>query len=1180
MVASIPAGADWTKLVAMSGPVTEAATKTGIAVANPATGETVATVPDLGPHDVAAMAQRAREAQPIWAAVGFDGRAEVLLAARRWMLDNAERVVGTIVAETGRPVDETQAAELAYGLSALEFWAKSAPRYLADEEVETASPFVRGRRLLVRYAPIGVVGVIGPWNYPLINSFGDCIPALAAGNAVVLKPSEVTPLTSLLMAEMLAECQLPEGAFQVATGGGAAGAALVDEVDMVMFTGSVETGKKVMARAAETLTPVSLELGGNDPMIVLADADLERAANAAVSYGMNNSGQVCISVERVYVEEPVHDEFVERLKGKVEALRQGAPGAPGSVDVGAIIFPPQLELIESHVQDAVAKGARVVTGGRRGGNGAGLFFEPTVLADVDHSMRCMREETFGPTLPVMRVPNVDEAVRLANDGPYGLQASVWTRDTRRGEVVARRIEAGVCCVNDAQVNYGALELPMGGWKASGLGSRHGPDGIRKYAKRQSLMITPGYAPSREAHMYPYSAEVTEQMGAALSALAGSELFTDAQRRTLLAFCDTLVPALAPAEGSDGAGDRYGFWARAASHLAIPEAVEIALLRSGAPRERLAGLAALLDSLAEHGMAPEAPQEAREQLVHSVARSGPEALAGIHALRGLTLSLFYVLPDLGTGRNPNWDAIGYPGPQRRPPQAPKPLMVRRPAAAGEEMTIEADVCIVGSGAGGGVIAGTLAESGKQVCVLEAGGYFNEADFNQLESWGYQNLYLRGGPIPTVEGQVSIQAGSSLGGGTVINWQNCLRTFPWVREQWAREHGLEGLDGPDYDRCLDEVAGRINVTNSCSELNGPHQRLQHGCRALGWDFRLITRNVDPAKHDPDLAGYVGFGDVTGSKLSTQATYLAAANERGADLVVNCRAERVLVENGRAAGVEGTYAAPDGATSRVVVRAPQVVVACGSIESPALLRRSGIGGPAVGDHLRLHPAGALFATYAEPQDPWWGPPQSALCHEFAQGTDGYGFLLEGAHHAVGISAAATPWESGRQHKEDMAQFRNTSSLIWLIRDRAHGRVDVDANGNPVPAYRLEDELDVSNFRSGMEAVARVHEAAGAQRIGALSRRRLTWDRGEDFDAFLARLRECSLAPYEHAVFSAHQMGSCRMGPDPATSVANPWGELHDTRGVWIGDASAFPTASGTNPMLTIMALARRTAERIAAA
>jgi acyl-CoA reductase-like NAD-dependent aldehyde dehydrogenase/choline dehydrogenase-like flavoprotein len=1164
----------------MTGLVTEAATETGIPVENPATGETIATVRDLSAAEVEAMVAGAREAQPIWAAVGFEGRAEVLLAARRWMVANAERVVTTIVGETGRPADETQFAELAYGLSALEFWAKMAPGYLADEEIQSASPFVRGRKLVVRYAPLGVVGVIGPWNYPLINSFGDCIPALAAGNAVVLKPSEVTPLTSLLMAEMLAECGIPEGVFQVATGRGETGGALVPEVDMVMFTGSVKTGKRVLAKASETLTPVSLELGGNDPMIVLADADLERAANAAVSYGMNNSGQVCISVERVYVEEPVYDQFLERVAGKVEALRQGPPGAAGSVDVGAIIFPPQLDLIEAHVRDAVSKGAKVVTGGKCAASAAGRFFEPTVLANVDHSMRCMNEETFGPTLPVMRVGDATEAVRLANDGPYGLQASVWTRDTERGERIARRIEAGVCCVNDAQLNYGALELPMGGWKASGLGSRHGPDGIRKYAKRQSLLITPGYAPPRELHMFPYSAQVTQQVGDAISLLATSEVFTDAQRRTLLVFCDTLVPSLPAPDGTDGAGDPHGFWARAASHLSVPEAIEAALLQSGAPEEQLEGLAGLLDSLAEQGMVAEAPQEVREQLVHAFSDSGPEALAGIHTLRGLTLSLFYALPDLGTGRNPSWNAIGYPGPQRQPPAEPKPLAILRPEAGAEAMTIEADVCVVGSGAGGGVVAGTLAAAGKQVCVLELGGYFNEADFNQLEVWGYQNLYLRGGPMPTAEGQVSIQAGSSLGGGTVINWQNCLRTFPWVREEWAREHGLEGVDGPDYDRHLDQVMQRIGATDSCSELNGPHQRLKEGCETLGWDFKLITRNVDPAKHDPDLAGYVGFGDVTGSKLSTQKTYLADAHEHGADLVVNCRVERILVEDGRAAGVEGTYLGPDGATARVVVRAPQVVVACGSIESPALLRRSGIGGPAVGDYLRLHPAGALFANYDEPQDGWWGPPQSALSHEFAEGPNGHGFLLEGAHHAIGITAAAVPWESGRQHKEEIARFRNSSGLILLIRDRGHGRVDVDAAGNAVPSYRLVDDLDVANFRAGLEAVARVHEAAGAERIIALSRNRLVWSRGEDFDAFLTRLRDCSLDPHEHAVFSAHQMGSCRMGADPATSVANPWGELHDTPGVWVGDASAFPTASGTNPMVTIMALARRTAGAIAAA
>jgi acyl-CoA reductase-like NAD-dependent aldehyde dehydrogenase len=748
-----------------------------IPITNPASGETIATVPELGAEAVASLVDAARAAQPAWAEAGFARRGEVLLAARAWMVANGERIVRTIGAETGRPADETQFAELSYGLAALEFWAKMAPAYLADEELQSASPFVRGRRLVVRFAPLGVVGVIGPWNYPLNNSFGDCIPALAAGNAVVLKPSEVTPLTSLLMAEMLAEVGMPDGVFAVATGSGETGVALVDAVDMVMFTGSVETGKKVMARAAETLTPVSLELGGKDPMIVLADADLERAANAAVTYGMSNAGQVCISVERIYVEEAVHDEFVDRLRDNVKALRQGPPGAPGSVDVGAIIFPPQLEAIEGHVRDAVERGARVVLGGRPA-DGPGQFYEPTILVGVDHSMRCMREETFGPTLPVMKIRDPDEAVRLANDGPYGLQASVWTRDVTRGEALARRIEAGVVCVNDADLNYAALELPMGGWKASGLGSRHGADGIRKYCKRQSLLVTPGWAPVREAHYMPYAAETTALVAETMQLLAARPLFDDRQRRTLLAFSDTIVPSLAP---PDGGVDPHGFWAPAASHLAVPEALEAALIQSAAPEEQLLGLRSLFDSLAASGVDPLAPQEQREALVHAVADSGPEALAAVTALRNLVLSLYYALPDPATGRNANWDALGYPGPQRVPPDEPRTLRVRRPAAGEAELTIEAEVCVVGSGAGGGVVAGALAERGKRVCVLEAGGYFNEADFNRLEAWGYQNLYLRGGPMLTAEGQVSIQAGSAVGGGTLINWQNCLRTFDWVREE---------------------------------------------------------------------------------------------------------------------------------------------------------------------------------------------------------------------------------------------------------------------------------------------------------------------------------------------------------------------------------------------------------------
>ncbi|WP_205699644.1 succinic semialdehyde dehydrogenase [Conexibacter sp. SYSU D00693] len=480
---------------------TDRAERPPIQVIAPATGELLATVPNLSAVDVEAAVDRARAAQPGWEALGFDGRGAVLRRAQRWITDHADEVLDTIVAETGKAREDAQIAELAYGAAALGFWAKRAPKYLADEKVRSTNRFLTGKQLRLRHRPIGVVGVIGPWNFPLTNSFGDVIPALAAGNSVVLKPSEVTPLTSQLMARMLRECGLPEDVFQVVTGDGETGAALVDHVDFLQFTGSTKTGKAVMKRAAETVTPIGLELGGKDPMVVLADADLERAANGAAYYSMLNGGQICISVERVYVEDPVYDDFVARVAHKVAALRQGVPGAPGSVDIGAVTFEPQLELLERHVRDAVDKGARVVTGGRRG-EGPGRFFEPTVLADVDHTMDVMREETFGPIVPIMRVRDAEEGLRMANDSPYGLQGSVWTRSVKRGRQLARRMQVGGVSVNDAVLIYTALEVPMGGVKRSGIGQRHGQAGIRKYTVPQGMMVVP-FGLKRELNMYPY-----------------------------------------------------------------------------------------------------------------------------------------------------------------------------------------------------------------------------------------------------------------------------------------------------------------------------------------------------------------------------------------------------------------------------------------------------------------------------------------------------------------------------------------------------------------------------------------------------------------------------------------------------------------------------------------------------
>ena len=489
-----------------------------ITVENPATGEAIGDVPSLDREAVVELVARARRAQPAWEALGFEGRAALMRDMRRWVVQNRKRVIRTLSEENGKPWEDAQ-IEVFYIADSLGFWAKRAKGYLADERVMPHSPLLLGRKLVNRYRPYGVVGVIGPWNYPLINNFGDAMPALMAGNSVVLKPASITPLSSMLMEEGLREVGVPEDVFLVANGsGGRVGTALVDTVDMLHFTGSTAVGKQIMRQASDRVLPISLELGGNDPMIVLGDANLERAANAAVWGGLQNGGQTCISVERVYVEEGAYEPFVRKVVEKVRALRQGPPAGPAEVEIGAVTSPEQLETIEEHVRDAVDKGASVAVGGGRP-EGPGSFFEPTVLTGVDHSMKVMTEETFGPVLAVMRVADADEAVRLANDSELGLDSSVFAGDAKRGEQVARRIEAGAAVVNDALTNYFATEIPIGGVKESGLGARHGAIGIQKYCQRQNLVVT-RFGLDRELYYFPYSKRTTKLFEWSIVALFG------------------------------------------------------------------------------------------------------------------------------------------------------------------------------------------------------------------------------------------------------------------------------------------------------------------------------------------------------------------------------------------------------------------------------------------------------------------------------------------------------------------------------------------------------------------------------------------------------------------------------------------------------------------------------------
>ena len=645
-------------------------------------------------------------------------------------------------------------------------------------------------------------------------------------------------------------------------------------------------------------------------------------------------------------------------------------------------------------------------------------------------------------------------------------------------------------------------------------------------------------------------------------------FTETHRRVLTAVCDTIVPPVERREDPDG------FFARKASDIGVPVAAE--QLLATLPQDVQGGLLQLLDGLADQGFT-RASQLSREQILRNITLLGPQAAAGVAALTNLTLFLYYGLPD-ERGQNPNWKTFGYPGPVSAAPQTEKAINTFVPDG---DTTLEADVCIVGSGAGGGVMAGVLAGRGLKVVVLEMGGYFDDADFNQLELPAFQNCYWRGGPQTTADLNISLQAGSCLGGGTTINWTNSLRTTPWVREQWEQEFGLEGLAGPEFDGHLDAVWERLGVNADCSDLNGPQQKMKQGAEALGWHFKQTDRNIDPARYTYESAGFIGFGDQSGAKQSTVKTYLKDAFDHGATIVTNCFAQRVTTSGGVATGVEALWTDPaTGAGAQVTVSARQVIVACGALESPALLLRSQIGGPAVGNYLRLHPCAATAAYYDADTQAWLGAPHAGLIHEFENIEDGHGFLIEGAQYTTGVGGSAIPFTTGAEHKQLMSRFSQAGTAIALLRDRGHGSVTIDANGMAVPWYSLTDEVDVRNTLEGLAAQVRLHVAAGAIQVAGLAAGAPTWRWGDDVDAFIARIQRIPLRAGGWKLFAAHQMGTCRMGEDPATSVAGPWGELHDVSGVWIGDTSAFPTSSGTNPMITVMALAHRNAEAVAAA
>ena len=439
---------------------------------------------------------------------------------RRWLVRNRDRLVESTMRETGKTYEDALLNEVFVAADVLRFWEKQAERFLKDERVPARSPMVLGRKFVVRRRPLGVVGVIAPVELPARDRVGRCGAGAhgrqhggrqAVGRDAAHDEDGGRGLRARGRRCRRTCCSWPPAAATPAPR------------SWTTWTWSCSrarrrTGRKVAARAAERLIPVSLEMGGKDPMIVCADADLDRAANAAATMGLLNSGQICLSVERIYVEDEVHDRFVEKLVTAVGKLRQRGITSAGEADVGAMTFPPQMDTVERHVADALDKGATALTGGQRG-EGPGLYYEPTVLVNVNHDMACMREETFGPTLPVMRVSDVDEAVRLANDSVYGLGSSVFTKDLAKGEAIARRIRAGGTAVNDAVIQCLGYEAPFGGSAESGVGSRNGREGILKYTEPHTIMVT-RLGLKRDVNWFPNSKRTTKLLEGALARFYG------------------------------------------------------------------------------------------------------------------------------------------------------------------------------------------------------------------------------------------------------------------------------------------------------------------------------------------------------------------------------------------------------------------------------------------------------------------------------------------------------------------------------------------------------------------------------------------------------------------------------------------------------------------------------------
>ena len=648
-------------------------------------------------------------------------------------------------------------------------------------------------------------------------------------------------------------------------------------------------------------------------------------------------------------------------------------------------------------------------------------------------------------------------------------------------------------------------------------------------------------------------------------------------------CDTLLPSLEPPDGSSEAVAAY--YRQCARDLNVAQLVaETLSLENEQAKAQFRQLLGLLSNAAAGMMLAGSPrpfktlpQEKREKYLTAMANSPVGQLRqGYQAIKRLATFIYFSVPN-PEGVNPNWDVLDYTAPAPPPTDAPQPI---KPLGITEDTTLEADAVIIGSGAGGGVVAGELAMAGKSVIVLEKGGYNNESNFTLQEAQATPELYLKRGTLTTKDLGVIVLAGSTLGGGTTINWMTSLRTPPDVLEEWEQRSGLRShFTGSQLQESFDAVEKRINVNTENSTHNQQNQLLADGCEALGYQVGVIPRN---AINCQQRCGTCGFGCRYGAKQSTMKTYLQDAYDHGARIIVHCSADKVLIEGGRAVGVEAHVTGGEK-TYKVTVRAKAVIVAAGSIHSPAVLIRSGLENRHIGRHLYLHPVSTITGIYPEKVYPWQGVMQSAYSREYAHLDGNYGYVLEVPPVHPGLIGLSTPWYSAREYREQLAQAANFATIIVLTRDKGEGTVTVDRDGEPVIDY-VVSAYDRKHLLHGLRQAARVHFAAGANAINSLHNKRTRLDRPENgmvseqqFREFDRQLERHGMAVNRIMMFTAHQMGTCRMGADHTTSVTNEHGEVHGVKNLFVCDGSLFPAASGVNPMLSIMGLAHRASQYI---